>query len=476
MTTQRIKFGSWQPDSADFTGGNTDYLHQAYNVYSSAVGYAPFPTPIKVSLEAPEDINSVFVGKYGADIEIFAGAENAIYSVTGIARSAVTDISNPSGYQSLAPWDFAQFGAVVLACNGQKLQQRQIGIGGTFEDVPDAPNASCIAIVRDFVFANDVDNTNLIKWSDANKHDSWIPSETSLADSQYLADGGAIVNITGGEHAIILQEKALTRASFIGSPFVFQFDLVARIGCFERNSVVQNSGVTYFLSEAGFQQTDGSQVVPIGAGQVDKFFWNDVSLNQIDTMSTAINPLLNLVVWNYTNTNGKRAIMMYNYVTKQWTYGETTANVVGNLMNQGTTLDELDATYPVLDEMGVSLDSRIFIGGKSLFAGAEGKYIVSFEGQQDNSYLTTQDLEFGYNSTVLLARGIIDNGISNEYQVASRMKLGDNILYSAKSTESDEGRADLRSGGRFHRLRCFPKGSWSHAVGVDLEYATNGNR
>lgn len=476
MTTQRITFGEWQPDSADFTGANSNTLHQAYNVYSSAVGYAPFPTAVRVSEELPKDINSVFVGKYGAEIQVFAGAEDAVYTVSGLLRlDNVIDATNPNGYITSAPWDFAQFGKIVLATGGQKIQQYEIGVDTTFSDVDEAPPASVMAIVRDFIFANDVDNPSLVRWSDANKHESWIPSETSLADSQYLSDGGAIVNIMGGEQAIILMEKALIRGSFIGSPFVFQFDLVSRTGCFEKNSCVQNSGVTYFLSESGFMMTDGSTVKPIGVGKVDNFFWNDVSLPDIGTMSTALHPLLNLVVWNYKNTSGKRAILTYNFATGLWAYGETVADVVGNLMNQGTSLDALDAKYPILSEMEISLDSRVFIGGRALFAGAEGKYIVSFEGAQDKAYLTTNDLEFGNNSTALLARPIVDYG-SAEFQIASRRMLDDNVSYSAKSVTSEEGRADLRSGGKYHRVRMHPTGAWTHAVGLDLDYATNGTR
>jgi hypothetical protein len=477
MATQRITFGAWQPDSADFTGQNATTLHQAYNVYSSAVGYAPFPKAVRVSEALPKEVNSVFVGKYGADIQIFAGAKDSLYNLQGVLRAGtINDVTNPNGYASSVTWDFCQFGQTVLATSGQKVQQYTIGVSNTFTDVDESPASTCIAIVRDFVFANDVDNPSLVKWSDINNHENWTPSPTSQADSQYLADGGAIVNIMGGEQAIILMEKAVIRGSYIGSPFFFQFDLVSRIGCFEKNSCVQNSGVTYFLSESGFMMTDGSTVKPIGAGIVDNFFWADVDLTEIATMSTAVHPLLNLVVWNYKNNSGRRALLTFNFVTGQWSYGETVSQVVGSLMSQGTSLDALDSKYPILDNMEISLDSRLFIGGKALFAGAEGQYIISYEGEQDESYLTTNDLEFGNNSTITLARPMIDNG-SAEFQIASRRMLNDNVLFSDKSVTSEEGRADLRSSGKYHRVRVHPLGSgWTHAVGFDIDYAVSGTR
>ena len=63
----------------------------------------------------------------------------------------------------------------------------------------------------------------------------------------------------------------------------------------------------------------------------------------------------------------------------------------------------------------------------------------------------------------------IDSAYSND-------KLDDNVLFSDKSVTSDEGRADLRSGGKYHRVRTHPTGSWTHAVGLDLDYSTHGTR
>ena len=71
---------------------------------------------------------------------------------------------------------------------------------------------------------------------------------------------------------------------------------------------------------------------------------------------------------------------------------------------------------------------------------------------------------------------IIENG-SAEFQIASRNSLNDNILFSNNSVTSAENRADLRSGGKYHRVRIHPTGvKWTNAVGFDLAVTTQGSR
>jgi hypothetical protein len=76
---------------------------------------------------------------------------------------------------------------------------------------------------------------------------------------------------------------------------------------------------------------------------------------------------------------------------------------------------------------------------------------------------------------VTLARPQVDNG-SASVAIASRRELDDNITYSTAVASSSEGRVPLRSYGRYHRLKVTPSGTWSHAIGVDVDYTQNGGR
>ncbi len=69
----------------------------------------------------------------------------------------------------------------------------------------------------------------------------------------------------------------------------------------------------------------------------------------------------------------------------------------------------------------------------------------------------------------------IDNG-SASVAIASRRELDDNITYSTALAASSEGRVPLRSYGRYHRLKSTPSGTWTHAIGLDIEYTQQGGR
>ena len=140
----------------------------------------------------------------------------------------------------------------------------------------------------------------------------------------------------------------MTRASYIGTPLIWQFDLISdNTGCLTGKSAVQYNGITYFLSESGFMACDGSTITNIGAGKVNNWFFDTLDSTAIETMDVAIDPLKNLIVWNFPTTariptDEERYMIMYNYETGRWTSGSTNAQVVAQLATQGKTLDGLD--------------------------------------------------------------------------------------------------------------------------------------
>jgi hypothetical protein len=73
-----------------------------------------------------------------------------------------------------------------------------------------------------------------------------------------------------------------------------------------------------------------------------------------------------------------------------------------------------------------------------------------------------------------MARPIIDNGQAN-VSVASRQALDDTIEFGVVS-EPFENRNNLRSGGRYHRIRVEPIGNWTTAVATDVTITPSGQR
>ena len=502
METKRILFGEWMPDLPDNEGKPTTNLDMAYNVYSSSTGYAPFPEQKRVSGDTPsgENINSLFVAQDKVEVVIFAGTNKYLYRQNDIllrTGASTQDISRLDGYTtSQQNWQFAQFGKAVLATNGvQRIQKYILGSAPDedgyprFKDIPTAPRCKTMAVVRDFVVTGNsasdgdealgIDAYNKVQWSDINNEDVWIGSDSNQAGYQTLPSGGEVKAVLGGEFGLVLQDKAIQRMSYVGTPFVFQFDMISdNTGCLSGTSAITHNGIGYWISESGFVACDGSVVTPIGEGKINDWFFNQFDQTQAEDISVAIDPLKSLIVWNYPRPDSEtptRGMMFYNYDTQRWSTGVTEASVVAELATQGRTLDSLDPDYPVLDEMPVSLDSRLFIGGKFAFCGAVDAHVVAFDLIPLDCYLTTNDLEFGMFSVATLAQPIVENGSAN-FQITSRNKLSGLIDFGATSVTSAENRADLRSGGRYHRLRVNPTGAWTKAVGFDLNVTPQGQR
>ena len=475
MPTTRLQFTEWLPDQP----ANAGSLIDAKNVFPVSVGYSPFPNAVDFSGAASENLNSVYAAKFGSEVVIFAGGASKIFKFNA-ATEALEDKSKAGGYTGTSTWNFALFGAEVLATNHTaKVQRWTIGSSTAFADLAAAaPIAKFVTVVRDFVVCANIGSTaNKVQWSDINDATDWVSGTTSQSDFQIMPDGGNITGITGGEFGIVFLEKAIARMSYTGSPLFFQFDTISRgLGCIAGGSIAQYGGLSFFLSDDGFYQTDGQSVTGIGNEKVDKYFFNDVLLESIDSMSSSADPKRKIVVWNYANNSGGRSILIYNWQLQRWSRASTVATVVGDIATAGTTLEGLGTLgYTDIDTMPASLDARLWVGGKFLFAGAEDTKIVTFTGSDYNSELITTDVEVGYNSVVTLARPQIDNG-SATIKIASRRELDDAVIFGDSSTTSAEGRADLRSAGRYHRLEVSPTGNWTTAMAVDIDVKPQGNR
>jgi hypothetical protein len=402
-----------------------------------------------------------------------------------------------------------------------------------------APIAKHLTVIRDFVVGAYIEAgtyPNRVQWSDVNDPAYWDSDGASLADFQDIEDGGDVTAITGGEFGIVLLENAIVRMQFVGSPNIFQFDTIARgVGCIEAGSVTQYAGTTYFLGADGFYACDGQQIIRIGAEKVNRYFFSNANIGDIDSISASIDPERNVVMWDYSNTSGGRSLIIYNYQTQKWSEAETDVDYLSTLSSTGATLDGLDTAYNVtagsfvigqyytirtvgttdftligavantvgvlfqatgvgtgdgvaidqaaataglvsLDALSASLDDRIWKGGKFLFGGVRDDRIVVFTGTRATATLTTNDIEFGYNTLVNLVRPSVDNG-SADVQIASRRELNDTITFTTAVSADAEGRVGVRSHGRYHRINVTPTGAnWTLALGLDMDYSQAGNR
>lgn len=502
---------------------------------ASAHGYSPSDS---VTVDAS---NNVFDGTYS--IIAVPTATTFTYARTNanIPSAVATGTVIAPNYTGSYRWQFIQFGNYAIATNGsEKVQYYDVNASSYFGDLAAAaPIAKFVTVVRDFVVCANIGagtNPSRVNWSDINDPTDWTSGSASQSDFQELPDGGDITGIVGGEFGLVFLEKAIVRMTYIGSPLFFQFDTISRnIGCIEGGSIAQYSGVTYFLADDGFYSCNGQQVTPIGAEKVDRFFFNNANIADIDSISSSIDPERNLVIWNYTSVSGARELLIYNFQTQKWSSADTDVDYLGTLATTGTSLEGIDTAYNVtagsfvatkqytirsvgttdftligavantvgvlftatgvgsgtgvaidmaasaaalktIDTLVTTMDDRLYKGGKFIFGGVRDAKIITFTGTNATASITTNDLEYGYNSVLTLIRPSVDNG-SADVSVASRRMLDDTITYSTAVSASSENRCPVRSAGRYHRVNVTPTGAnWFSAIGVDIDYSEQGAR
>lgn len=480
MATTKLTFGEWMPDQPSVSGALTD----AKNVVSQAIGYGPFPTPVTFSTSnAAENLTSLYAAKQpNGDTLLFAAGATKIYTVTGVG--AITQVKTGMTTGANDRVRFTQFGKTVISTNNaEKLQSWTLGTSTSFADLSaTAPIAKYITVVRDFVvvantYESSAQQQYRVRWSAINDETDWTENVNTQSDYQDIPDGGQIVGIRGGEFGLVLLERAIHRMTYVGTPFIFQFDNISRgKGCMVAGSIAQYQGITFFLSDDGFYLCDGQNITSIGAEKVDRFFLQDASESDYKSMSVAVDPIRKLVIWNYKTVNGNRSVLIYNFKTQKWTYGDAGTDFLAEASTSSVTLEQLDGLSTSIDAIETSLDSQLFTGGKYFLGGTLASRVMTYTGANQTAVISTGDLDVGANSVVTLARPIVDNGSAN-VAIASRTLLNQGVNFNTAMAASSENRVPLRSAGRYHRLKVIPTGAnWDNAISVDVDITPQGVR
>ena len=479
MAISRITFGEWTPDQPGITNG----LRRAENVYSKLVGYGALPTVVDYSAAASENLNNVVAGKTTAGATtVFAGGSTKLFKLDS-GDLSLDNVSKSGNYSTATDqrWKFTQFGNVIIGANGQaKLQGYNLNSSTLFADLAaDAPTARYVTVVRDFVVSGwQTSYPNRVQWSALGDESSWTTSATTQADYQDIPDGGSVVGVTGGEFGLVFMDRSIHRMSYVGSPLVFQFDNISRnLGCYEANSIIQYGGTSFFLGDDGFYACDGQNVVPIGNEKVNRFFFDNVDEGTLYLMSAAVDPSKKLIIWAYASNSSSTpdSLLIYNYQTQRWTSGTTHVDRIASTSTPAVTLEGMD-TYGTLETILTTFDSRLWLGGKLQLAGVDGAKIVTFSGANAAAYIETGDIEVpGSTSSITMVKPIVDDG-SGSVALLSRRLLTESTVFGSQTAANSENRVSVRGIGRYHRLQLTPTGSWTSAVGMDIDLSPLGTR
>jgi hypothetical protein len=472
-----INFGEWLPDQPDYNGGTT----QARNVIPAARGYRPFPRPTSLSNQADNYIRGVFASQDNDfNYDIYVGDEQKLYRYN--TDGSLNDVSRAGGYNSSLEerWEFTQYGERLIAANyTDNLQTLADSSTGSFSDLVSI-KARYITVANEFLvlgFVNDTDGQTpyRVRWSAIGDPTDFTVSSTTQSDFQDIPDGGAITGLVGGEDLTVLMENQIVRATYAGTPLIWQFDATdQQRGCAFPGAYANIGRIIYFLSDDGFYRYDGNASQPIGAERVDRWFFDHLNRSFTYRISVGVDPLNQTVAWAFPSVGSgdgtPDTILLYNYAVDKWSYVQTEVDVLNRLFTAGYSLEDLDSLYGSLEDVDASLDSAQFEGGQLFFGGGKNNRIVSFAGTPLNAVMETPEFEVtqGRHGLMTEVHPYVQGAPDTlTVQVASRLRKSDTIAFNGASALNDADFCPVRSQGRYHRIRMNVTGDqWQHAYGV----------
>jgi hypothetical protein len=81
----------------------------------------------------------------------------------------------------------------------------------------------------------------------------------------------------------------------------------------------------------------------------------------------------------------------------------------------------------------------------------------------------------GSTSSITLVKPTVEGG-SGSVALLSRRLLTESTVFGSQTAADAENRVSVRGVGRYHRLQLTPTGSWTSAVGMDIDLSPLGTR
>jgi hypothetical protein len=483
-----VPLAEWLPD---LPAMNNPGATVATNVIPYINSYAPFQSPVVYSNAlTARSRGSIALRDNAGTAFNFSGDASKLYRMVSAAWS---DVSKVGGYvtSSEEMWEFAKYGDTLIATNYSDTPQTwTLGTSSAFADLAGTPpKARCVASVRDFVMMGNTNDAsgiraNAVRWCAINTPTTWTIG-TSQADSQVLPNAGYVRKIVGGEYAVILCENSIYRATYVGTPLIFQFDEVEpNRGCVSQGSVSNIGNSIFYLSDEGFYLFNGNTSIPIGANKVDKYFWDDVDQNYLYRITSVIDPINKIVFWSYPGAGASSGtpnkILAYNWQVQKWALIEQEAEIICRSMTEGYTLETIDALIGNPDTgsyADVSVDSRQFSGGKFILSCFDTAHkLANFTGAAKVATIETAEAQLsdGARSLVTNVRPMYEGAATVTVSIGTRDTPSEAITYSTAASQNTEGECNLFAEGRYHRAKMTTSGEFTHLYGVEFSAKRRG--
>jgi len=376
-----LKAGEWLPDLPEHDNPGSPMVENVLWVNGAYV-----PAPAFSSLGAA--LSARCQGSYAAtdangDTHIYAGTASQLleYNGTGFTVRGTGFTTGDGQYWKFTEYSSPGFPAFVVGVNfADAPQALEAGDAAFVALAGSPPKAAAIGAISQFLMMGNTEEIvngvvpNRVQWCGIANPTNWtfgtLAAQEAQAGEQFLnAVYGPVTHIADGyAYGLIFQQRAITRAYYVGGDAIFAFDTYEKQrGAYYPNSPVQLGNLVYFLAEDGFCLTDGQQVTQIGHAKVDSTFLNDVSQAYADRVVGAYDPTTKLIRWCYCSAGNSTGIpdktIAYNHAEQR--FMPTTQNLsrIFSSKSFGWTLDTLDNVDPDLDLITPSLDDLFWQGG-----------------------------------------------------------------------------------------------------------------
>ena len=479
MNKTRLDFGAWEPDAALLDGTQAP---EAKNVVPAKRGYRPL---FGVStMQYPALASPVFAAYSVKDVDgnllTLAATAEGIYALENkewVQKYGETALSGVR--------EFVEYGPAVYALYGTTLIKSSVSSGNAedFSPVEGAPNGSILGVIRDFVVIGQLSEyRNGIRWSGLDRPDEW--PEPGSNDAQYIQSdiqifpsGGkvqAIVGGVGGVDGLIFLERGIQRATYVGTPYIFQFDPVDRErGCLAPHSPVVCGNACVYLSEDGWRMTDGAGVKGIGVERIDEWFFRNCAAERLENVRGVHDAQNRLAVWVFASSVAPAGVydrvLIYNYAVDRWSWGEITTETVFPDYTRGLTLEDLDA-FGDLDHLPfASLDvAALKNGRKGISCFTSEHKLAGFNGDALEAVIDTA--EHGGDRMMLHdLRPLVDAADAQAMPVYRSREM-DARRFGSYSRQQRDGVCyqHLSTVYLAARVKVPAGATWSHAVGVEV--------
>lgn len=398
-----------------------------------------------------------------------AGTATKLYEA---GASSWTDRTRASGGDynlgSDVRWTFAQYGDVSLAAS--KGDTLQASTSGAFADISGAPKASIVETFENFVLICDTneatygDSPN--RWWVAARggHTDWTPAiATQCATGVLTSTPGKIRAARRfGQSCVIYKERGMYVMNYVGQPNIIDVQEVpGNVGAPSHAAVVvvgtPEDPRHIFMGFDDFYTFDGSRPIPIGTPLKETVF-NELNKSYTHVcmaLHDAINSRIYFFYPTASSVNPDKCVV-YQYKTGKWGRDDRSVEAVAEYITQGLAWDDLGSSFSTWHDLpNLSYDSSFWTAGFPVPAIFNTSHrIQTLDGVTGATAFTTGD--YGSDEIVILLSRVqpayLTRPTSGTMTHYHKMSLGDSYTTGTTITMDSQGRFDLMSSARWHRM------------------------